>query len=68
MRNRGGQQVAPHVLFAMTNEDDVSEANLETMSVVGGPSLKEGPDKMAWIGEGALRNLVSPSLSLVKME
>jgi DNA-binding beta-propeller fold protein YncE len=39
-----------HVLIGVTNENNVAEVDLETMSIVRRLSTGEGPDGMAWIG------------------
>jgi DNA-binding beta-propeller fold protein YncE len=40
-----------HVLIGVTNEDNVAEVDLETMSIVRRLSTGKGPDGMAWIGK-----------------
>jgi len=42
---------ARHVLIGVTNEDDVAEVDLETMSIVRRFNTGQGPDGMAWIGK-----------------
>ncbi|MDC0744512.1 YncE family protein [Polyangium mundeleinium] len=40
-----------HALIGVTNEDNVAEVDLATMSVVRRLSAGQGPDGMAWIGK-----------------
>ena len=40
-----------HVLVGVTNEDNVAEVDLQTMSVVRRIRTGQGPDEMAWIGK-----------------
>jgi len=40
-----------HVLIGVTNEDNVAEVDLQTISVVRRMSTGKGPDEMAWIGK-----------------
>jgi SRSO17 transposase len=39
-----------HVLVGVTNDDNVAELELQTMSVVRRIKTGQGPDEMAWIG------------------
>jgi hypothetical protein len=43
------------VLIGVTNEDNVAEVDLQTMSVVRRIMTGKGPDEMAWIGKRTSR-------------